>query len=309
MTAINACKDRIDIRNSKLNLACCSNPIIVNENGFRVCSNCGTVESRFIENRPRMAFSYLDKKERRLTEHFKLQIGPRTIISGNIDANGNYMTPKHISEFKRLAKIQRGYINGYERNVSAAFIIYKRLKSYFRVPDHIEKDVFKVYNIVAKGKMSRGRGIEALIVASLFCAFRINGIPIIIDDIVKNTNISKKEFFKGFKLIYNEVLPLLNFKIKFVKPTRYVDKLAEGLKLSMKCRNIAINLIESGEQHGLKVAGKDPKGIAAASLYLSAKYCDELRYQKDICKLAAITEVTMRARMHELIQLNPLITK
>ncbi len=287
----------------------CSNPHIIESRGYNVCTSCGMVHSRVIEKKPRVAFTSMEKKKRQINEKVYLPIGPRTVIIGHKDSNGNYLSPKANMDFLRLAKINRGLVNGYERNLWIAMEIYSRFKSLILIPDHIEKDLFKIYRYVARRKMTRGRGIEALLSASIFCAFRINGVPLILDDIIDKTNITRKELLSSFKLLYEKVLPFLNYKVKSMNPIRYVDKLAEELGLSMRCRHIAVDIIECGQDRGFITSGKDPKGIAAASLYLSAKICEEPRFQKDICKLAHITEVTMRARMQELMQIHPVLVR
>ncbi|MCK4780889.1 MAG: transcription initiation factor IIB, partial [Candidatus Lokiarchaeota archaeon] len=43
-----------------------------------------------------------------------------------------------------------------------------------------------------------------------------------------------------------------------------------------------------------------PKGIAAAAIYIGSKICNENRTQKEISKLARVTEVTLRMRVKDL---------
>ncbi len=279
---------------------CCKKPNIIQNNGYNVCANCGMVYSSIIEKKSRVAFSNDEKKDRQINERVYYPIGTRTLIKGNKDAKGCYLNPHAKSNFKRLAKINSGYINGYERNLSTALKIYHRLKFLLNLPEHVAEEAYKIYNYAAKQKITRGRSIEALISASIYCAVRINNIPIIIDKILINTDITKKEFLNSFKVLNREVLPYLKLKIKIINPINYVDKFTKQLNLSMRCRFYAVDLIKNCKKHGLILSGKDPKGIAAASLYLSAKICDEPRKQKEICKFAHISEVTMRSRMYEL---------
>ena len=96
-----------------------------------------------------------------------------------------------------------------------------------------------------------------------------------------------------------EVLPKLNLKVQHFQPDRYVDKFNDELKLSMQCRNIAVKLIETANENGFNSAGKDPKGIAAAAIYIGSKICNENRTQKEISKLARVTEVTLRMRVKD----------
>ena len=47
--------------------------------------------------------------------------------------------------------------------------------------------------------------------------------------------------------------------------------------------------------------GKDPKGLAAAALYMAAKPTDERLTQRTIAKAAHITEVTLRTRAKQIL--------
>ena len=38
----------------------------------------------------------------------------------------------------------------------------------------------------------------------------------------------------------------------------------------MQCRNIAVKIIETAAENGFNSAGKDPKGIAAAAIYIGS---------------------------------------
>ncbi|MEJ2277694.1 MAG: hypothetical protein P8Y70_08095 [Candidatus Lokiarchaeota archaeon] len=71
--------------------------------------------------------------------------------------------------------------------------------------------------------------------------------------------------------------------------------------LKFSCdRNIAVKLINNATDNGFNSAGKDPKGIAAAAIYIGSKICNENRTQKEISKLANVTEVTLRMRVKDL---------
>jgi transcription initiation factor TFIIB len=53
-------------------------------------------------------------------------------------------------------------------------------------------------------------------------------------------------------------------------------------------------------KHGMKKMGKDPKGLAAAALYLSSKHHGERKTQTEIANTARITEVTLRTRAKQI---------
>ena len=279
---------------------CCLLPNIIQDSGYFVCANCGTVHSRIMNGKPRFAFTVDERNNRTINERVYSPIGPRTIIKPNKGAKGNSLSPRFISKFKRLAKINQHLVNAHERNLWIASQTFYRLKSLFNIPDYVADDAYKIYLIATKKKLAMGRGIEALISASVYCALRINNIPLFMEDLIKNTDITKKRFLSCFRMIYRLVLPELHFKLKPFNPIDYIDKLREELHLSMKCRHVAINIIEKSEKKGISFAGRDPKGIAAAALYISSKYCDEIKTQKEICNVSNITEATLRARVKEI---------
>jgi len=62
----------------------------------------------------------------------------------------------------------------------------------------------------------------------------------------------------------------------------------------------ALNLLKKVSKKGLTLIGKDPKGLAAAILYLVAKNTKFKKNQEEIAQIAKITEVTMRSRLKDI---------
>ena len=280
--------------------SCCDSPKISEEFGFYVCMNCGFVYSRVLDDSPRRAFTQEEIQKRKSTERVYSPIGPRTIIRGSRDARGTLLSPKYKSKFNRLAKIHRSLTTSYERNLWIALPNLQRLQKRLAIPDAVAEDALRIYTQTVKKKLTMGRSIDTLLSASIFAALRVHGIPRTAEEISKVAQIPKKKVIKSYRLILMEVLPKLNMKVQHFSADRYVDKFNEELKLSMKCRNIAVKLIERAKESGFNSAGKDPKGIAAAAIYIGSKICHENRTQKEISQLARVTEVTLRMRVKDL---------
>ena len=279
---------------------CCDSPKISEEDGFYVCLNCGSVFSRILDSSPRRAFTAEEIQKRKNTERVYSPIGPRTIIRGSRDARGTLLSPKFKSKFNRLAKIHRSLTTSYERNLWIALPNLQRLQKRLGIPDIVAEDALRIYTQTVKKKLTMGRSIDTLLSASIFCSLRVHGIPRTIEEITKVAQIPKKKVIKSYRLILMEILPHLNLKVQHFTPVRYVDKFNDELGLSMQVRNVAVKLITSAKENGFNIAGKDPKGIAAASIYLGSKLCNENRTQKEISKLAMVTEVTLRMRVKDL---------
>lgn len=279
---------------------CCDSPKITEQDGFYVCLNCGYVFSRILDMSPRRAFTAEEIQKRKSNERVYSPIGPRTIIRGSRDARGTLLSPKYKSKFNRLAKIHRSLTTSYERNLWIALPNLQRLQKRLGIPDTVADDALRIYTQTVKKKLTMGRSIDTLLSASIFAALRIHGIPRTVEEITNVAQIPKKKVIKSYRLILMEILPQLNLKVQHFSADRYVDKFNDELGLSMKVRNIAVKLILSAKERGFNTAGKDPKGIAAAAIYLGSKICNENRTQKEISKLAKVTEVTLRMRVKDL---------
>ncbi len=279
---------------------CCDSPKITEHDGFYVCLNCGYVSARILDTSPRRAFTAEEIQKRKSNERVYSPIGPRTIIRGSRDARGTLLSPKYKSKFNRLAKIHRSLTTSYERNLWIALPNLQRLQKRLGIPDTVAEDALRIYTQTVKKKLTMGRSIDTLLSASIFCALRIHGIPRTIEEITKIAQIPKKKVIKSYRLILYEILPLLNMKVQHFSADRYVDKFNDELGLSMQVRNIAVKLIQSAKENGFNTAGKDPKGIAAAAIYIGSKISSENRTQKEISKLAKVTEVTLRMRVKDL---------
>ncbi|MBY9008047.1 MAG: hypothetical protein KGD63_15000 [Candidatus Lokiarchaeota archaeon] len=282
------------------NDSCCDSPKVSEEDGFYVCLNCGLVFSRIFDNSPRRAFTQEEIQKRKSNERVYSPIGPRTIIKGSRDARGSLLSPKYKSKFNRLAKIHRSLTTSFERNLWIALPNLQRLQKRLGVSDTVAEDALRIYTQTVKRKLTMGRSIDTLLSASIFCALRVHGIPRTIEEITKVAQIPKKKVVRSYRLILMEILPKLNLKVQYFTSDRYVDKFNDELKLSMNCRNIAVKLIKKAKDNGFNSTGKDPKGIAAAALYIGSKISNENRTQKEISQLAKVTEVTLRMRVKDL---------
>jgi len=78
-------------------------------------------------------------------------------------------------------------------------------------------------------------------------------------------------------------------------PVKCISKIATKVEISMPTQQRAIKIINEAKRKGI-VAGKDPMGLAAASLYVACVLEGEKKTQKEIAEVANVTEVTVRNR-------------
>jgi transcription initiation factor TFIIB len=281
---------------------CCAAPeIIVNEEGMRVCCSCGLVLGRAYVSTEKRAYTAAEVKDRRRTEPRWRSYGPRTIIGTNTpDAKGNSIDGRRKALFNRLSKIQGSLVNSLERNFWEARPKINQLSKKLNIPDHILETAWKIYTEVAKQKLTMGRSIDSFVTASIYAAIRIHDFPRLLEEIVDVAMMPLRSVHRSLGLVVRMVLPVLNLRYKPVSPGPLVFRFGNDLNLSVTVQKQAANMLKLAIRHGLKKMGKDPKGLAAAALYIAAKASPERRTQTEIAEIARITEVTLRTRAKQI---------
>ncbi|MFX1573660.1 MAG: transcription initiation factor IIB family protein [Promethearchaeota archaeon] len=282
---------------------CCLSPNINSCDGYNVCINCGVISSRIFSYEPRKRYFLNEKVNYCNTEPVRNPFGPRTTLSDNRDYKGGYLSPKASNNYDRLARINNGLISGFERNLSIAFPKFNHMKSQLNIPNYIADEAIRIYLSAAKLKLTLGRSIDGILSVAIYCALKLYGVPRSIEEILSLSQVSRKKFMNCYKAVFNEIIPSIELKLSNFTPQQYIERFYEELELSMSCRNLTIEVIEKCKRKGLKFSGKDPKGIAAASLYLSSKQSNEFRTQKQICDVANVSEITLRMRLKEIVSL------
>ena len=281
---------------------CCEKPdIIQNIDGLMVCTNCGTVSGKEFVGFEKRAYTAEEVKKRRRTEPCWRNYGPRTIIQKNSsDTNGILLQGKSKAFFNRLSKIQGSLINSLERNYWEARPKIKQYSRKLNVPDYIIETAWNIYKEVAKMKLTMGRSINSFVAASMYAAIRIHKFPRLLEEISENSLIPIRSIHKSLGLIVRHVFPRLNLKYLPISPKPLVYRFGSNLGLSVKIQKNASEMLHYSIKSGLNRIGKDPKGLAAAALYLAAKSSEERKTQKEIAEFAHITEVTLRTRAKQI---------
>ena len=134
-----------------------------------------------------------------------------------------------------------------------------------------------------------------MVAASVYTACRIWKVPRTLDEIAEVSKITKKRIGKYYRLLARE----LNIKLKPTSPADYVPRFASKLGLSGQTESKAIEIINECREKGL-IVGREPTGVAAASLYIASMLFDEKKTQRDVAEVSGVTEVTIRNRYKEL---------
>ena len=81
---------------------------------------------------------------------------------------------------------------------------------------------------------------------------------------------------------------------------KYIAKIANRSRVDWRVQKVALEIARQTEDNIL-LSGKDPVGIAAAYLYISACLCGYQIYLADIANFSQVTEITIRTRCKEIL--------
>ncbi|MHA1732064.1 MAG: hypothetical protein ACTSU5_08970 [Promethearchaeota archaeon] len=281
---------------------CCKNPdLFVSPDGMKVCRSCGMTFGQEFVAHERRAYTAEEVKNRRRTEPRWRCFGPRTVISRvKSDAKGRQLPAKKQALFARLSKIQGSLINSIERNYWEAKPKLHALANKVNVPEYILETAWKIYGEVARLKLTMGRSIEAFVCASLYASIRIHDFPRLLEELTELAMIPLRSVHRSLGLIVRHVLPNLGLKYKPINPEPLVFRFGNELNLSIVVQKNAADMLIKASARGMKRMGKDPKGLAAAALYMAAKGTNERKTQTQIAEVARVTEVTLRTRAKQI---------
>ncbi|GAH86577.1 unnamed protein product, partial [marine sediment metagenome] len=111
----------------------------------------------------------------------------------------------------------------------------------------------------------------------------------------KFAKVSRKELARNYRFIIES----LNLKVPLMEASDYISRFGQELELSTHIQKAARDILTQAQQKEL-TTGKDPKGLAAAALYMAGVLEGERRTQRDISRVAHVTEVTIRNRYKEI---------
>lgn len=274
--------------------------------GEYVCRDCGVVyQDRTMKSEERPAFTADDKKGRSQNGGPIDPFG--TIIPrGKVKAETPYTTYRNY----RIRKHQsRAPLEVKQEAIGHNEI--KRLASQLYLPRNPVEFADTVFKKLHHDHLLKGRSVNAMAAASLYYACRLNKTPLIIEDLIGYTRCFPKEIEQGYRLLARtywdrygpppQVDPRAYIS-KFVSQavrTRYADCNKEEQESIITDLVHRSKHVVSEQMHKSKYQGKDPKGIAAAGIYLGATASLHPLSQKEVAHASQITEVTLRERVRD----------
>ena len=284
----------------------CGSPNLVEDYdlGEVICQACGLVLSEHAINRgPEWRAFTKEEKESRgrvgIPTSFSIHDkGLSTVIDHvNRDAFGRQLPLARRLEMLRLRKwqIRTRVQSSVDRNLAQAMAELDRLTDRIHVPAPIKERAAVIYRKALDSGLVRGRSIAAIAAASLYAACRHSETPRTLKEVSAASRIRKKDVARCYRLLLRE----LDMKMPVEDPVKCVSKIASKVDISMQTQRRAFDILKEARKRGM-VAGKDPMGLAAASLYVACVLEGEKKTQKEIAEVANVTEVTVRNRYKNL---------
>jgi transcription initiation factor TFIIB len=271
--------------------------------GEVVCGSCGLVVIEKIEDSSTESRVY-DMEE----FYTKTRTGPASSLAihdrglatnigfDNRDASGNLLLGNIRQTFDRL-RIWDSRIKSTsrDRTLIQAFNLLSSMKAKLAIPDTVIEEAAYIFRKAMDNKLTKGRGISAIICASLYAACRESDTPRTLKDISRVGNIKRKNLARAHKILVRN----LDLKQPAFDSSEFITRISNDVGISEKTRRDALNLLSRAAEKEIS-AGKNPMGLAASVLYLSCRVNDEKIKQSQLAHAAGITAVSIRNRIMEL---------
>jgi transcription initiation factor TFIIB len=167
------------------------------------------------------------------------------------------------------------------------------------LPENVRETASVIYRRALAEDLLPGRSIEGVATAALYAAARQAGTPRSLDELEKVSRVDKMELTRTYRYVVRE----LKLEIEPADPEQYVPRFASELGLSDEAERQARHLLRNAKEIGIH-SGKSPVGLAAASVYAAALLTNEKVTQSQVSDVANISEVTIRNRYKELLEVD-----
>jgi transcription initiation factor TFIIB len=216
------------------------------------------------------------------------------------DSQGKRFTAKKRSEIYRLRKwqIRTRVHSSVDRNLAQAMSELDRLASQLGLTKSIKELAALLYRKLIVRRLARSRSIDAMVGAAIYAACRLRRAPRSLEEISRHSRVSKKKIGQHYRLLVEK----LRLKMPISDPANYVPRFITQLKLPGKVQQKVLEILEDAKKQRTLVTGRDPRGLAAAAIYIASILLDHRVTQRDIAMAAGVTEVTVRNRYKELVQ-------
>lgn len=261
-------------------LECNSSELIRDEvTGDMVCTSCGMVlESHLV---------FVDK----------------TGISFNSDdditpasKSKRYSSPISEKISRRLQKAEKWTHTWADIH---QIIVKKEINRYIYemdLPKYLLDNSLNLYQKVYRKNAIQGRGIKAMVAASVYINCRQHSIPVFFQDIER---ISKQEH-STIRKCFNFIMDNFKIQLPVLDAKQFIPKLIDKLEFSELLEKVALRIIKKLESSSWSEKINNPKHLAAISIFFAYNIMQKANKlnisitQKDFSNIVGMSETTLR---------------
>ncbi|MFP3951785.1 MAG: transcription initiation factor IIB [Candidatus Bathyarchaeia archaeon] len=185
-----------------------------------------------------------------------------------------------------------------KRNLSHALTKLDRIAEILHLPTDVKEKASDIYRKALDKDMIRGRTIEGFVAASIYAACRQSKVPRSLREVSQASTQDMKTISRTYRLLLWD----LDLKMPVDHPMKFVPKIASEVEVSRKTDRLTVEILRKAKREKALI-GKDPRGMAAAALYMACKVNGEGCTQRKISDAAGTSEVTLRNRLRDLEEL------
>ncbi|MGI0062534.1 MAG: transcription initiation factor IIB, partial [Nitrosotalea sp.] len=249
----------------------CQGSSIITDNisGEVLCSLCGQVlEEKSLEANPLYGYDpmeFMAKKSSGSINSLTMFDMNMTTIMSNKDCMGKPLSWTAKNEFYRLKILNtRNTIASKNKTLRSALLFLNMLQAKLGMPDSVTENSAHLYRKAVKIKLTVGRKSKNIMCACVYASCKQSMVPRTILEISLVSNIGKKDIART----YRSLVEKLELQISPFNSKEFLTRIANETKISEKSRRNALEILDAIEKVGM-IHGKNPKALAAASLYLS----------------------------------------
>ncbi|MDE1842375.1 MAG: hypothetical protein KGH95_01865 [Thaumarchaeota archaeon] len=275
-------------------------PIITdNSSGEILCGSCGRVlEERSAETTPLFEHDSADSQKRNfgLANSLTMYDMNMTTIMSDRDGMGKSLSSVNKNAFYRLKILNtRSAVAAKNKTLRSALVFLNVLQVKLALPDSVAENSAHLYRKAMREKMTVGRKSKNLICACVYVACKQAGVPRSLSEISLTSNIGKKELGRTYRILVEE----MGLSLEPFSSVEFLAKVANEAQVSEKSQRNALEMLLTLEKAGM-TRGRNPKAMAAATLYLSCILNAEQKSQSEITRASGVTSTTIRARYYEI---------
>jgi len=246
-----------------------------NVKGEVICAACGLVLSDHrIDTGPEWrAFTSAERDSRARTGapvsyaiHDK---GLSTMIDWrDRDSKGGSFSASQRAQIFRLRKwqIRTRVHSSLDRNLAQAMTEIDRLSSQLGLTPSLKEHAARMYRKLIAGRLWRSRSIDATAAAAVYAACRHRGSPRSLEEISGHSREDKKKISAHYRMLVTK----LKIRMPISSPEMYVPRFISELNLPQEVQRTTIDILTRAKEVRGLVTGRDPRGLAAAAIYVAA---------------------------------------